>query len=63
MSNKPSTFKVPNTLIILLFGALLIALVVPWVSAGYFEKGVPISLESYRVAEHNISISVFGTGK
>ncbi|MDO8177736.1 MAG: hypothetical protein Q7T62_05775 [Undibacterium sp.] len=63
MSDTPSTFKVPNTLIILLFGALLIALLVPWVSAGYFEKGVPISLESYRVAEHNISISVFGSGK
>ncbi|GGX13929.1 putative basic amino acid antiporter YfcC [Undibacterium macrobrachii] len=63
MSNKRSTFKVPNTLIILLFGALIMALVVPWVPAGYFEKGMPISLDSYRVAEHNISIAVFGTGK
>lgn len=63
MSNKRSTFKVPNTLIILLFGALIMALIVPWVPAGYFEKGMPISLDSYRVAEHNISIAVFGTGK
>lgn len=63
MSNKRSTFKVPNTLIILLFGALIMALIVPWVPAGYFEKGMPISLDSYRVAEQNISIAVFGTGK
>lgn len=63
MSNTARPFKVPNTLIILLFGALFVALVVPWVSAGYFEKGVPISLASYRIAEHNISISMFGSGK
>lgn len=63
MSNKRSTFKVPNTLIILLFGALIMALIVPWVPAGYFEKGMPISLDSYRIAEQNISIAVFGTGK
>lgn len=63
MSGTPSKFKVPNTLIILLFAALFVALLVPWVSAGYFEKGVPISLASYRVAEHNISISLFGSGK
>lgn len=63
MSNTPSTFKVPNTLIILLFGALFVALLVPWVAAGYFEPGLPISLDSYRVAEHNISISWFGSGK
>lgn len=63
MSGTPSKFKVPNTLIILLFAALFVALLVPWVSAGYFEKDVPISLASYRVAEHNISISLFGSGK
>ena len=63
MSESPKDFKVPNTLIILLFVALFVALVVPWVSAGYFEKGLPISLGSYRVAEHNIDISVFGSGK
>ena len=63
MSDAPTGFKVPNTLIILLFGALFVALLVPWVSAGYFEKGLPISLDSYRVAEQNIHISVFGSGK
>lgn len=63
MSDTPKGFKVPHTLIILLFAALFVALIVPWVSAGYFEKGVPISLASYRVAEHNISISLFGSGK
>lgn len=63
MSETRRPFKVPNTLIILLFGALFVALLVPWVSAGYFEKGVPISLASYRAAEHNISISLFGSGK
>jgi uncharacterized ion transporter superfamily protein YfcC len=63
MSGKPSTFKVPNTLIILLFAALFVALLVPLVSAGYFEPGMPISLASYRVADHNISIAMFGSGK
>jgi uncharacterized ion transporter superfamily protein YfcC len=63
MRDTPPRFKVPHTLIILLFAALLLALLVPWVAAGYFEKGMPISLASYRVAEHNISISLFGSGK
>ncbi|MBY0556826.1 MAG: hypothetical protein K2P77_06450, partial [Burkholderiaceae bacterium] len=50
-------------LIILLCIALLVALLVPWVPAGYFEPGVAISLDSYRVAEHNISIAWFASGK
>ena len=56
MSSTTSRFKVPNTLIILLFIALFVALLVPRVPAGYFQPGVAISLDSYRVAEHNISI-------
>src|SRR5574343_677587 len=63
MSSPASRFKVPNTLIILLFIALFVALLVPWVPAGYFEKGVAISLDSYRVAEHNIHIAWFASGK
>lgn len=63
MSSPASRFKVPNTLIILLFIALFVALLVPWVPAGYFEKGVAISLDSYRVAEHNIRIAWFASGK
>lgn len=63
MRSKPRRFKVPHTLIILLCIALLVALLVPWVPAGYFEPGVAISLDSYRVAEHNISIAWFASGK
>lgn len=63
MSSTASRFKVPNTLIILLFIALLVSLLVPWVPAGYFQPGVAISLDSYRVAEHNISIEWFASGK
>jgi uncharacterized ion transporter superfamily protein YfcC len=63
MPSTASRFKVPNTLIILLFIALLVALLVPWVPAGYFQPGVAISLDSYRVAEHNISIEWFASGK
>ena len=63
MPSTTSRFKVPNTLIILLFIALFVALLVPWVPAGYFQPGVAISLDSYRVAEHNISIEWFASGK
>lgn len=63
MSDARPSFKVPHTLIILLCGALFVALLVPWVPAGYFEKGLPISLDSYRIAEHNIRMSLFGSGK
>ncbi len=63
MSHPPSRFKVPHTLIILLFIAVFVALLVPLVGAGYFEPNVAISLDSYRVAEHNISIAWFGSGK
>jgi len=63
MRSTPRRFKVPHTLIILLCIALLVALLVPWVPAGYFEPGVAISLDSYRVAEHNISIAWFASGK
>ena len=63
MSSSSSRFKVPNTLIILLFIALFVALLVPWVPAGYFEPGKAISLDSYRVAGHNIKIEWFASGK
>ncbi len=63
MRSTSRRFKVPHTLIILLCIALLVALLVPWIPAGYFEQGLAISLDSYRVAEHNISIAWFASGK
>ena len=40
-------FKTPDTLLILLAAALLAALLVPFLPAGLFEAGGPISLQTF----------------
>nr|WP_282452622.1 putative basic amino acid antiporter YfcC [Lysobacter sp. CAU 1642] len=49
----------PNTLLILFAACALAALIVPWVDAGYFAEGEPISLASYRAAESALSVELF----
>ena len=55
-------FKTPDTLLILLAAALLAALLVPFLPAGLFEAGGPISLQTFRYATHPVSLHVFASG-
>lgn len=63
MSQHAPAAKLPNTLIILLLAALVAALLVPWLPAGYFLSGQKISLATYRAAEQSLSINWFASGK
>lgn len=63
MSAPKAPLQVPNTLLILLFAALLAALLVPWLPAGWFEAGQPVSLASYRSGEQSIAVSWFSSGE
>ena len=53
--------RTPDTLLILLGAAILAALVVPFVPAGLFEPGRPVSLASFRWAAAPV-LHVFGHG-
>jgi uncharacterized ion transporter superfamily protein YfcC len=50
----------PHTLLILLALAVLAAVVVPWLPAGYFEPGAPIAMDRFRVAADAPGTAVFG---
>lgn len=52
--------RMPHTLLVLFAIALIAALVVPWVAAGYFEPGAPVALERYRVAGDAVGTGLFG---
>lgn len=51
----------PHTLLILLALALIAALAVPFLPAGYFEPGAPVALERYRVATDAGGTTLFGS--
>jgi uncharacterized ion transporter superfamily protein YfcC len=52
-----------DTLLVLLALALLAALVVPLVPAGYFQPGAPVALERFLWAPDAPSSTLFGTGE
>lgn len=52
----------PNTLLILFALAAVFALVVPFVPAGHFQAGVPISLQSYVAGDRPIGVGLFVGG-
>lgn len=65
MSNVPSeaaTERGLNTLLVLLALALIAAVAVPFLPAGYFEPGAPVALERYRPALDAAGTTVFGSG-
>ena len=54
--------RMPDTLLILLAIAALIALLTPWLTPGAFLPGQPISLGSYRPAAAHLPLQLFGSG-
>lgn len=63
-TSAPTTApKGVDTLLVLLALALLAALVVPLVPAGYFQPGAPLSLERFLWAPDAPSSTLFGTGE
>ncbi|GAB3338828.1 putative basic amino acid antiporter YfcC [Marilutibacter aestuarii] len=52
----------PDTLLILLAVAVVLAIVVPWLPAGVFLQGQPVSLESFRAAGTGIPVRWFASG-
>jgi uncharacterized ion transporter superfamily protein YfcC len=65
MSNVPpeaATERGLNTLLVLLALALIAAVAVPFLPAGYFEPGAPVALERYRPALDAAGTTVFGSG-
>ena len=59
MTSATEPSKTPHTLLILFAGCVLIALLAPWIPAGYFLPDQPIALDSYRSAEQRIDTTVF----
>jgi uncharacterized ion transporter superfamily protein YfcC len=51
-----------NTLLVLLALALIAAVAVPFLPAGYFEPGAPVALERYRAAADAAGTTLFGSG-
>lgn len=62
--NTPATpLRTPHTLLILLAACGFAALVVPWIDAGHFAPGEPISLASYRDGGEALTVTPFAGGE
>lgn len=59
--NEPAPDRGSNTLLVLLAIALVAALVVPLVPAGYFEPGAAVALDTFRYAPDAPGSALFGT--
>lgn len=62
MAATPTAPRSPDTLLILLGAALLAALVVPFVPAGYFAPGTAVSLQSFRAGAASVPLQWFASG-
>ena len=51
-----------NTLVVLFVLVLVLALLVPWLPAGQFAPGVPVSLQSFRYADAP-ALQLFASGE
>ncbi|MBD8525797.1 putative basic amino acid antiporter YfcC [Pseudomarimonas arenosa] len=59
MNTSDQASKTPHTLLILLAGCLLVALLAPWLPAGEFLPDQPIALESYRHSGQRVATTLF----
>lgn len=59
----PAPSRSPDTLLILLAAALVAALVVPFVPAGYFEPGAAVRLENFRAGDSHVPLRLFAGGE
>ena len=59
MTSVTEPSKTPHTLLILFAGCVLIALLAPWIPAGYFLPEQPIALDTYRSAGERIDTTLF----
>ena len=62
MSDRPAQPQGVNTLVLLFVVVAVFALVIPFVPAGYFVEGVPVSLDSFRIGVAN-PLHVFAAGE
>lgn len=63
MTRPQATSRAPDTVLILLALALLLALLVPFLPAGHFVAGEPLSLASYRPADAAMPLSLFSSDR
>jgi uncharacterized ion transporter superfamily protein YfcC len=63
MNRPQATARAPDTLLILLALALLLALLVPFLPAGHFVAGEPLSLASYRPAAESMPLALFSSAR
>ena len=60
-TNAATPSRTPDTLLVLLGVAVLIACIVPFVPAGSFAPGQPVSLASYLPGESPVALAVFSS--
>jgi len=61
MNPAPIPQRTPDTLLILLALALLFAVLLPFLPAGHFEPGQPLSLATYRPAGEPMPLTLFSS--
>lgn len=59
MTHHPPLGRTPDTLLVLLALAVLVALLVPFIPAGAFAAGQPISLDSFIPGERPVGLTLF----
>ena len=62
MTTDPLASRMPNTLLILLAVAVVIAVVTPFISPGYFIADAPIAMSTFRYADDPIALHLFASG-
>jgi len=61
MTSTAAPTRAPDTLLVLLAVALLLAAIVPFVPAGYFTAGQPMSLASFQPGESALGLRLFSS--
>ena len=62
MTNDATPSRKPNTLLILLAIAAVIAMLTPFITPGFFIADAPITMSTFRYADTNIPLQLFAAG-
>ena len=61
MTSTAAPSRAPDTLLVLLAVALVLAAIVPFVPAGFFAPGQPMSLASFQPGESALGLTLFSS--
>lgn len=62
MTHDATPSRMPNTLLILLAIAAVIAMLTPFITPGFFIADAPITMSTFRYADTNIPLQLFAAG-